>query len=303
MKKFTVDCVIVTFNKVEMLKKSIAAIDDQTYEVKNIFVINNASSDGTQDYLNNEKEVNPKLKVLNLKENLGGAGGFNYGLRKFVEDSDSDFVWIIDDDALAEKSALLNMIEVFKEYPNERIGFVASNVRWTDGKPAYMNIPYPSDDWTMYANNGVIKIKSTSFVSMLVTRDAIKEVGLPISDFFIWGDDVEFSYRITSAGYTGLFVSNSIVTHFMDKNVGINLLEEVNPNRVDRYFYEYRNSLYNIRTKRGNLGVCKELVKRIILVFKILFSNNDIKYRKVRAVFLGTTKGIFFRPKIERTNN
>lgn len=300
MQNLSVDCVIVTFNKREMLEKSIKAIDDQTYKVGNIFVVNNNSTDNTKDYLDKQQLKDERIVPFNLNKNLGGAGGFNYGIRKCMEISKSDYIWIIDDDAIADRNALLNMIKVADKYSKNNIGFLASNVRWKDGKPAYMNIPSTADDWSLYANENLVKIKSSSFVSMLVAREAIKEVGLPISEFFIWGDDVEFSYRITSSGYLGLFVNNSEVIHFMNDNVGIDIMQEHEPNRIKRYFYEYRNSIYNTRIKRGNLGVTKEILKRFFLVFKILTSKNKSRFIKIKAIILGTLSGIVFKPHVEK---
>lgn len=116
--------VLVTFNRLELLKKSINSVLSQTTPVKKIFIINNHSTDGTENYLKGYQNDN-RFKVINLKENLGGAGGFSAGLKAAYGDGPYDYYWIMDDDTLPEPDALKNLLKV--ELP---AGVLASNVLW-----------------------------------------------------------------------------------------------------------------------------------------------------------------------------
>ena len=105
----TVDCVVVTYNRLDLLKECIHAIEKQTYPVNNFFIIDNCSTDNTWDYLKSIKRAN--IVPIRLRKNLGGAGGFNMGLKAFMNRSNSDYVWIMDDDTIPSFSALENLMK------------------------------------------------------------------------------------------------------------------------------------------------------------------------------------------------
>lgn len=66
---------IVTFNRLEKLKKSVRETVKAGFS--SIVIVNNGSSDGTREWLSSLSE--PGITILNLKDNLGGAGGFKVG--------------------------------------------------------------------------------------------------------------------------------------------------------------------------------------------------------------------------------
>lgn len=73
-----VAAVIVTFNRLGKLPKTLETVRAQTHDCEWVVVVNNASTDGTRAYLDGLDD--PKLVVLHLDENLGGAGGFEHGM-------------------------------------------------------------------------------------------------------------------------------------------------------------------------------------------------------------------------------
>lgn len=243
VKNLKIDCVIVTYNKLSLLKECIKSI--QTQQLQNIFVIDNNSNEDTYQYLEIEKKRDSRIIPIHLTKNLGGAGGFNRGIRTFFEKSESDYVWVLDDDTIANPNSLEKLIKPLDQIEN--VGFLASNVRWTNGAPSIMNVPALSNNWNQYSQKGYLQIKTASFVSVLFPRYVVYEVGLPISDFFIWCDDTEYTSRITKAGFKNYFVSESCITHKMAQNVGIDIKKENNKSRITRYFLRNRNSLFMSR--------------------------------------------------------
>jgi GT2 family glycosyltransferase len=73
------------------------------------------------------------------------------------------------------------------------------------------------------APEGMIPADYASFVSLLVYRHAVLACGLPIAEFFIGSDDVEYTWRLRRAGFTGHEVIASRVRHLTERNAGINL--------------------------------------------------------------------------------
>ena len=88
-KKSNVAAVVVTYNRLELLRQCVEALRAQT-TVCDILIVDNASTDGTAQWLASQ----PDLHYRNTGSNLGGAGGFNCGMRWAVE-AGYDYVWVI----------------------------------------------------------------------------------------------------------------------------------------------------------------------------------------------------------------
>ena len=83
MKK--VAAIVVTYNRKELLRECLQALLAQTISNLDILLIDNASTDGTKEYIADIVEANPSICYMNTGSNLGGAGGFHYGLKKAYE--------------------------------------------------------------------------------------------------------------------------------------------------------------------------------------------------------------------------
>lgn len=284
---------VVTFNKIDMLKECLESLLHQTQEVDKIIVVDNGSTDGSREYL---KEIKNEIIIpIYSERNLGGAGGFNLAIKSAMTYS-PDYIWVMDDDTIPNKDSLGNFYDSIAILKGE-FGFLSSNVLWVDGTPCLMNIPKVSKDWNSKASIGLIKLDSASFVSMLINSNIIKEIGYPISDFFIWGDDVEYSTRISKLKESYL-VSDSIVIHKMNENTEVNIMKE-NKDRIDRYFYDIRNKFF-IARRSGNKAVIKYILKTILLAFKVIFNQNKYKLKKLKIILKGFLYGCVFNPRIEK---
>lgn len=292
-----VDCVVVTYNRLSLLKECLEALLNQEYLLNKIYVINNNSTDETKEYLKHFSEKNSVIKPVNLRKNIGGAGGFNIGLKYFMKKSNADYVWIMDDDTIPSKMALKMMMEKIPLV--SELGYLCSNVKWRDNSIARMNVPQTEEDWNEKADKGLIKVKSASFVSILVSRDIIKRIGYPVSDFFIWGDDVEYTLRIGTVTKNNYLVCNSLVTHKMSKNISVDILDENNRNKLHRYYYGTRNMIYTEKKYNGTYGFFREIIRNFITIFKIIRSNGKYKFKKVSTLLHGILSGCFYNPKIK----
>ena len=289
--------VVVTYNRKILLEECINSLLNQTKPL-DIIIIDNASTDGTEKVVN--KFTNKNLKYFNTGKNLGGAGGFNYGMKKAVE-LNYDFCWIMDDDTIPNCDALETMLDKAKDLDN-KFSFLSSIVLWTDGSLCKMNkqsispraiANYPS----LYKN--VVELKSASFVSCFINMKYAKMAGYPITDFFIYGDDMEYTMRLTkyAPGYLNPY---SIVVHKMGSNEGINIID-VDKARIDRYFYNYRNLSYIYR-KYDKKEYKKFKLKYYYMKFKILFKAKNNKLKRLRAMSKGFRAGKKFNPVVEKVN-
>ena len=128
MKNDRVAAVVVTYNRLPLLQKCIEKLEAQTAPC-DILVVNNASSDGSTEWL--EARQGGRLLPKNTGANLGGAGGFNCGMRWAVE-AGYDRLWLMDDDCLPEPDALEKLLEADALLKGE-YGWLSSVALWVDG--------------------------------------------------------------------------------------------------------------------------------------------------------------------------
>lgn len=293
--------IVVTYNRKSLLKECIKALEQQIKNKSDILIVDNASTDGTRDMV--LKLKNPDIKYVNTGSNLGGAGGFNFGI-KYAMQFDYDYLWIMDDDTIPNNTALSELINSAKIL-NDDFGFLSSKVLWTDGSLCKMNIPecskncFEKSDFLKY---GMLKLDSTSFVSLFIKTSIVYSVGLPIKDFFIWGDDVEYTKRINRFNSNSYFVNDSIVIHKMKNNDSVNIVEENNKVRIPRFYNNYRNMFY-VRKKESSKKVLLYLASTSRDFFKVLFKAKKYRIKKMWMIIKGFLSGLFFNPKIEYIEN
>ena len=102
----SVAAVVVTYNRIEMLKQCIDHLKRQSYKLQRIYVIDNASTDGTYEEFCKKEDI----AYYRLAENEGGSGGFYCGIKKAYEDG-YDYIWGMDDDAFPSYDALCKIME------------------------------------------------------------------------------------------------------------------------------------------------------------------------------------------------
>ncbi len=193
-----ITALVVTYNRIEWLKKNIRALLNQSRLPNEILVVDNASTDSTEEFLKDLQSREKRITVKRLEENLGGSGGFSYGLKEAV-DRGADWVWMMDDDALPYNNALEELekyMEKFQE--DEKVGVLLSKlVKVSNATP----------------KRKVSPARIGTFVGFAVSAKVVKKVGLPDKDFFIYADDYEYSMRIKRNGFKLMKVHSSLIEH------------------------------------------------------------------------------------------
>lgn len=295
MNKCRTIAVIVTYNRLALLKECIDALVHST-EPTDILVVNNASNDGTDLYLNSLiNALKCKIYVYNLSTNLNGAGGFNYGIKETAK-LDYEYIWLMDDDTVVSPDSLKKLYEADAEL-NGKWGFLSSKVLWKDGSICRTNVQRKkvARRITNFTDR-FVKVDFCSFVSCLLKKNDIIKYGLPIKEFVIWTDDLEYTRRFTF-DKPGYLINDSVVTHKCRENIGVNIVKDTS-DRLERYKYIYRNDVYCFK-REGIRGILYTVVRNIYHIFRILlFSTND-KILKISYIINGFKEGIKFNPKVE----
>lgn len=288
---------VVTYNRKDLLLECIEALLKQELTC-DILVIDNASTDGTQDSLSSFV-TSGQIDYINTGENLGGAGGFNFALKEGAS-RDYDYFWLMDDDTIAHPDTLQEFMNAAQALDN-RFGYLSSFAKFTDGKPCQMNLQDVTKDWYdgIEAYNGLVKIERATFVSFFIKKETVMTYGLPIKGFFIWVDDTEYSLRIAKH-LPSYLVQSSQITHKMQVNAstGWRVFMNESSDRVDRYFYNVRNKFY-VNKQDGFLASVSYVAKQVVLSLLLLFGSKHYRFKKFAIVWKGVFAGLTFNPPIE----
>lgn len=290
-----VAAVVVTYNRKQLLRENIECLLAQSSkDCLDVLIIDNASTDNTREYIS-EFIDEGKVKYYNTGANLGGAGGFHYGI-KLAAENEYDYVWIMDDDCMPTETALSELLRA-DEKLGGNYGFLSSKTLWCDNDICKMNIQRRTltkkvNDFSSES----VPIVMASFVSLFIPVGVIKEVGLPIKEFFIWSDDLEYTRRI-SYKYKCYLCNLSVVIHKSDANNGSNIAVD-SIERLERYKLSYRNEVYIFR-REGIVGFFYQTLRLFLHIFRILFKSKDNKSKRIKCVLEGTKNGFSFKPEIE----
>jgi len=285
--------IVVTYNRKKLLMACMEGLLRQTCRAFDIWVIDNASTDGTQGALQPLID-DGSVQYCNTGRNLGGAGGFHFGIRRAVLEG-YELLWIMDDDTVPAPNALQALLEAGRrcgEY-----GYLSSRALWTDGNLCRMNI---QRDVRLRSirdySKALIPSGAATFVSLLFPAQVVVDVGLPIPEFFIWADDLEYTRRI-SRKYPCYVATDSVVEHRCETNNGGNIATD-EESRIDRYRYAYRNEVVLYR-REGLRGFIHLLLRTPLHVARVLAKSRTKKLRRIGVILGGTLRGIGFRPAAE----
>ena len=207
--------VVVTYNRLDKLKATLARLlEEPVRDLAAVVVVDNASTDGTGAWLDTLDDA--RLVVHRSNANLGGAGGFETGMRLAVDTLDPDWIVVMDDDARPRPGALA----AFHDMDKRGWEALAAAVYFPSGEICEMNRPSRNPFWHArefrqtllgggrggfhitpedYAGQGR-QIDVASFVGLFVSRAAIGRVGYPDGRLFVYGEDGIFTLSLSKAG-------------------------------------------------------------------------------------------------------
>lgn len=240
--------VIVTYNREQLLRECIDSVKRQTTISSSIIVVNNASTDGTKSYLDNLMKNDKIFDIINLPQNVGGAGGFSKGIERALE-KDVECILIIDDDAVIAPNYMELILHARRYQPQYKA--FAGTVR-TNGKIDTFHRRNLLRTGLKSRNckeqeyqQSCFSCDIASFCGMVVDTDLVRQIGLPHADYFIWYDDTEYSLRIHKFSEI-LMVTAAELDHKTKQNTVIY------PRRYDwKDYYAVRNRLLMVK-EHGN---------------------------------------------------
>ena len=286
--------VVVTYNRKELLSSCISCLLSQEYPC-DILIIDNASTDGTEEMLQPLIDAG-KIRYHNTGENLGGAGGFAEGMKTALK-MGYEYLWLMDDDTEVHTDALKELFDADRRLGGA-YGFLSgvAYFRETD-EPCRMNIQ--RTDWHTKVSDyesPEVPVVMATFVSFFVKAETVRRFGLPIREFFIWADDLEYSRRI-SRELPCYMVPSSRADHMMKSNEKVGI-EQESEDRLWRYRCLYRNERYLYR-REGMAGRFYLLLRICYHSYKVLAHAESGKAEKLKTIWRSYRDGRHFHPVTE----
>ena len=278
-KKPRVIAVVVTYNRLPLLKRVVSSLNQQSYRPSTIVVVDNASTDGTEEWAREEAERG-QLTYLRLPTNTGGAGGFHFGMQ-YAYSKSCDFVWLLDDDAVPEERCLETLL---KSAALTGGLCLFPKVLFPDGRVDVRSIPrrnfYPGKIYMKKEipplHGAPTLVSIGTFVGALIRREAMEMVGFPIKEFFLWFDDIEYTYRISRRGPV-YFVPEAIVYHHTRAG---------KPDKIKLYYMMRNWSYLACRKGKAPAFIAPVLLAAGIIKWKAF--RRDMVFSAIKGIIDGT---------------
>lgn len=208
--------IVITFNRLELLRKTINGLKSQTHKIDEIIVVNNGSSDGTAEWLAQDSTL-----FVVTQENTGSSGGQYTGFKTAYERG-HDWIWAMDDDVIPRADCLENMMKSITtnkiiaplRISNDGTPFINDTIEFNLNNP-FKNI------WKGLLsqkdlNQDMIRAVGLTFEGPMFHRTLIEKIGLPEKKFFIYGDDSEYMIRANKAGFESYINTNAKLDRMLD---------------------------------------------------------------------------------------
>lgn len=243
--------VVVTYNRSELLQQCLQKLENQTYPIDKLIVVNNASTDGvTADFLDNYNG-SLTLTVIHNDINTGGAGGFSRGIQQ-AHQLGYEWIFIMDDDVFADARCVEQLMDIahpcmiaVREYKDGKLVERAA-IEYNLSNPFYLNPKRiaVSDKYKSREDMPVaIEVDNVAFEGFMINRKVIDIIGYPEPKYFIFYDDVDYALRARKAGFSIKAVRDAKLIRQLpfDQQGAINSWKA---------FYMFRN-LFHIHFKFG----------------------------------------------------
>lgn len=242
-----IGCIIVTFNRIEKLKKTLDSYAKQNLLPKYILVVNNASTDGTAMFLKQWEKKNEGFEkiVLNSATNVGGSGGFYLGEKEAIR-LNADWIMIADDDAYPQIDYIEGMQYYIETHDMSLVSILCGKVLQY-GSPINFHRGKWKSQWAVdfysSANKKDYEKEEfypdfVSYVGILIKKDKLLKAGLVNKDNFIWYDDTEHTFRLSQVGKIVCIPRFAIIHDVDETHSGLSW----------KTYYGYRNSLNFFKT-------------------------------------------------------
>lgn len=285
--------IICNYNKSQYVVKCVESVLNSSFEDIDVLVVDNASTD---DSISQLHKFENKIEIIKNKENIGGSGGFNTGLRTLLQ-RQYKYIMLVDNDVILEKEAiekLYNFMEQEKE-----IGLAGAKIMKMD-QPEYLQEMGAMIDYDSLGVNpffagekdrkeipNIIYCDYVPACALIARVEAIHKVGIMPEHNFIYWDDMEWGYNFNQSGYKVASYNKAKVWHKGGVTVSTNTFQ---------VYYWYRNKTRFFL--KHHLDMSHQEIKEKILeeifraIYACFYSGRYNKSKTLMNAFLDAINGV-----------
>lgn len=214
--------VVLNWNGMKVIERCLDSLKAQTYAPLEIIVVDNASADGSGDWVSKRF---PDLKLILNKKNLGFGDGNNIGIRA----SQGKYIMMLNNDTRLDPNCIEEMKTAIEK--DEKYGACASKILLEHGNnliDAAGMVVFPDglsigrgrlEEGDRYDEE--VEVFFASGCACLYRREMLEDIGLFDADFFAYADDTDMGWRAQLAGWKCIYSPKAIVYHFHSASSGV----------------------------------------------------------------------------------
>jgi len=297
----TVSIIIPVFNALVLTRECIYSLSHDIHGIKHeILVMDNASNDGTPNWLNEEGKNNPSLKVFTMEKNIGFGPAVNYGLRQ----SKGEYIVILNNDTIVAHGWLKHLVDALEK--DLSIGVISPVTNYVGEGPQIdqdaKDIPADIESIDRYAeviadrSDVIYEPNRLVFFCVMLRRELIDLVG-ELDEGYEKGnfEDDDYCLRVRMAGYRLAIARNAFVYHHGSKTFKLNRIshsQHMEKNRVRFYKKAGRIATSTRRflpvglEKRDTVSVILRTKDRPLLLRRALTSLANQTFRDFEVVLV-----------------
>ena len=303
-----VSVIIVNFNVKHFLEQALLSAARATEGISaEIFVVDNASQDGSLEML---REKFPRVRWICNTENVGFATANNQAIKLAT----GEFILLLNPDTILEEETISNSVKFMEEHP--KCG--ALGAQMLDGSGQFLpesKRGLPTTRVALFKMSGLSRIFSTSSyfnayhqghlnndaahsvdilagAYMFMRKSVLDKIGLLDENFFMYGEDIDLSYRIKNAGFENYYLPQARIIHYKGESTKKGSLNYI------RMFYGAMQLFYQKHFKQSSfiLSLLVGIGIRFGAVFGLIKSGWQ-RYRLPLLDLLGIVLGLLILSK------
>ena len=296
--------VLVNYNGKEDTLECVASLKAQGYPGLHVVVVDNGSADGSATAFRQAIASDPLVTLIESPQNLGFAGGNNLGIRRALE-AGADFVFLLNNDTVAEQGLVQGLADAAER--DKDIGALSPLVTYYRDPDRIWFYDGAFHEQLCYmrhrhmgakVSSEALKTQDVNFISgcaMFIRREVLERVGLLDEDYFLYFEDVEFSWRVRKAGYRLVALPQVVVRHKVSASMGAAGSNALTPLRA---YYYGRNTFLFIRRQgsvpRKALWLTGQAVLAAPYYTLTSMTRSGQRLKTIRAYLRGVRHGLGF---------
>jgi len=253
-----VSIIIVNYNTVSLLCDAIDSVLEKTSDIfYEIIVVDNNSSDNSENII--PEKYRSKVAYLKLPENIGFGRANNEGMKI----AKGDKLFLLNPDTVLRNNAVKILSDYMNEHP--KVGVCGGNLFDAEGNPAHSFMPlFPSILWEIdvlfynipskliwgkyYGFNKTGKARKVAYITgadMMVRKEVVEKTDGFDADFFMYGEETEWTYRIKKLGYQVISIPQAEITHLEGKSISTDFARaQMIRSGINLFYRKTRSTFY-----------------------------------------------------------